>query len=93
MEREYTTCQITKPHSDFVKATNFKYGIGYTCYECKRKFQNEKIICGVCCKEVQKWYMTKHSSLQWHTELEKFINKILQENDKLHSQLYKISEC
>lgn len=85
MERKCTTCQITKPHSNFVKATNFKYGIGYICYECKRKFQNEKIICDVCYKEVQKRYMTRHLSLQWHIKLYKFINKILRENDELHS--------
>lgn len=63
MDRKYSTCQINKPHSAFVKTNNLKYGISYTCYECK-KLRNEKIICDVCCKEVPKRYMTTHFKLE-----------------------------
>ena len=82
MERKCSTCQIKKPHCNFVKSINLKHGIGYTCHECK-KLQNEKIICDVCFKEVPKRYMTKHFQLEWHMKLEKFINKILEKNYEL----------
>lgn len=89
MERKCSTCQINKPYSAFVKAKNLKHGINYTCYECK-KLQNEKITCDVCFKEVPKRYMTRHFKLEWHMKLDKFINKILCQNDELHSQLSQI---
>lgn len=69
MERKCSGCQINKPHSDFVKATNSKYGISYTCYECK-KLQNEKITCDVLKKFQNDICLGKQT---WHTKLYEFI--------------------
>lgn len=82
-QRKCSTCKNEKPHSAFVKAKALKYGITYTCYECK-KLQNERITCDVCFKKVPKRYTNRHLKLEWHMELEKFINNI-QKNDESHS--------
>jgi hypothetical protein len=44
--RKCSICKTIKSHSNFVKSKNQKCGIGYMCYDCKKR-QNDKFTCNI----------------------------------------------
>mgnify|MGYP007063925100 FL=1 len=70
-----TICKTVKPHSEFAKNKNLKYGIGYNCYACKR-IDNakllEKIQCSVCGKYIAKGAMKKHLNIPINKKLQEY---------------------
>lgn len=73
--RKCSICKTIKPHSEFGKSKNQKYGIGYECYECKKR-HNLKFSCNICFMDVPLRYKKRHFKNLWHEKLEKHINEL-----------------
>ena len=66
--RKCSYCKTSKPHSEFVKNKNDKYGISYGCRACKR-IDNFKLLEKIYC-EICKIYITK-VNLNYHIKSER----------------------
>ena len=40
--RQCKKCGVIKPFSDFIKANSCKYGISWTCIDCKNKIRRNR---------------------------------------------------
>ena len=90
LTRKCSICKIVKPHSEFSKNKNIKYGITYICYACK-KIDNlklfEKIQCSVCSKYIAKISLKKHLEVPIHKKLQEYKSIVD------HSNITKIKIC
>jgi hypothetical protein len=77
--RKCSICKTIKSHSNFVKSKNQKCGIGYICYNCKKR-QNDKFTCNICFMDVPIRYKKRHFNKIWHEKLEKYINELKEQS-------------
>lgn len=87
--RKCSICKIIiKPHSNFVKCKNQKYGIGYRCYDCKKR-QSDKFSWNICFKDVPACYKRKHfENAYMPKKLEKYISDLKRELENSDEALH-----
>ena len=67
--RKCSYCKISKPHFEFLKNKNAKYGITYGCYACKNKYNSkllEKVYCEICKIYITNLHLKDHTKSERH---------------------------